>query len=115
MAMVWPIRPSSVFSRNDKSFAASSLRSALTRLPAPACSVLARFRVKSSRIFSRPLLEPSVELVGRRVPMARSSPAMAASMSASVAKLLNDPVAVPMPSDAVSEATPGTVSEEMPV
>jgi len=109
--MVWPIRPSSVFSRNDKSFAASSLRSALTGLPAPACSVLAKFRVKSSRIFSRPLLEPSVELVERRVPMARSSPAMAVS----VAKLLNDPAAVPMPSDAVSEATPGTVSEEMPV
>ena len=113
--MVWPIRLSSVFSRNDKSFAASSLRSALTGLQAPACSVLARFRVKSSRIFSRPLLEPSVELVERRVPMARSSPAIVSSMSASVTKLLNDPAAVPMPSDAVSEATPGTVSEVMPV
>jgi len=43
--------------------------------------------------------------------MARSSPGMAVS----VVKLLNDPAAVPMPSDAVSEATPGTVSEEMPV
>ena len=36
-------------------------------------------------------------------------------MSASVAKLLNDPAAVPMPSDAESEATPGTVSDDVPV